>query len=330
MIISSTTRTTRRLRSTVSRYSPLTLASTLALASTLILSACGATGTPAAASGMPRVLAVETFLADIAQNVAGDRLTVEALIPIGVDPHAFEPTPTDIRKVAESQVLIANGAGVESFLQKLLENAGGQRLVIEAAAGMTSRQPRTGEITDANQGVPVSDPHFWLDPISVIKYTENIRDGLSETDPAGKDVYAKNAETYISRLRELDTWITGQVQQVPEARRLLVTNHESLGYFADRYGFRIVGAVIPSVSTNASPSAKELAALTDRIRQTGAPAIFLETGANPQLANQLAGEAGIKVVTDLYTHSVTAAGGNAPTYIDMMRYNVQKIVEALK
>jgi ABC-type Zn uptake system ZnuABC Zn-binding protein ZnuA len=330
MMISSTTRMLRRLKSTASRYSPLTLASTLALASTLILSGCGAAGTPAARSGTPRVLAVETFLADIAQNVAGDRLTMGALIPTGVDPHAFEPTPTDIRKVAESQVLIANGAGVESFLQKLLENAGGQRLVIEAAAGMTSRQPSVDEITDANQGAPVSDPHFWLDPISVIKYTENIRDGLSKTDPAGKDVYAKNAETYISRLRELDAWITGQVQQVPEARRLLVTNHESLGYFADRYGFRIVGAVIPSVSTNASPSAKELAALTDRIRQTGAPAIFLETGANPQLADQLAGEAGIKVVTDLYTHSVTATGGSAPTYIDMMRYDVQKIVEALK
>jgi ABC-type Zn uptake system ZnuABC Zn-binding protein ZnuA len=330
MIISATTEAIRWIRSASGRYLPLIII--LILTSTL--SACSATGTPstapAAAPGTPRVLAVETFLADIAQNVAGDRLAVEALIPIGADPHAFEPTPTDIRKVAESQVLIANGAGVESFLQKLLENAGGQRLVIEAAAGLTSRQPRAGEITDANQGAPVSDPHFWLDPISVIKYVENIRDGLSQADPAGKDVYAKNAETYISKLRELDTWITGQVQQVPEARRLLVTNHESFGYFADRYGFRIVGAVIPSVSTNASPSAKELAALTDRIRQTGAPAIFLETGANPQLANQLAGEAGIKVVTDLYTHSVTAASGNAPTYIDMMRYNVQKIVEALK
>jgi ABC-type Zn uptake system ZnuABC Zn-binding protein ZnuA len=332
MTSSTSTKMIRRSGSTSSRYSPLTLALTLALVSILTLSACSATSTPSTAPatvpGTPIVLAVETFLGDIAQNVAGDRLAVGALIPIGVDPHAFEPTPTDIRKVAESQVLIANGAGVESFLQKLLENAGGKRLVIEAAAGLTSRQPQAGEVVDADHGG--IDPHFWLDPISVIKYTENIRDGLSQADPAGKDVYAKNAEMYISKLRELDAWITRQVQQVPEPRRLLVTNHESFGYFADRYGFRIVGTVIPSVSTNASPSAKELAALTDHIRQTGAPAIFLETGANPQLADQLAGEAGIKVVTDLYTHSVTAAGGNAPTYIDMMRFNVQKIVENLK
>jgi ABC-type Zn uptake system ZnuABC Zn-binding protein ZnuA len=298
----------------------------------LFIAACSAplaaTPAPAAVPGTPKVLAVETFLADIAQNVAGDRLTVVALIPIDVDPHAFEPTPTDIRKVAESQVLIANGAGFESFLQKLIENAGGQRLIIEAAAGLTSRQPQAGEVIDSEHGG--NDPHFWLDPVQVIKYTENIRDGLSQVDPAGKEVYAKNAETYTGKLRELDAWITEQVKQVPEARRLLVTNHESFGYFADRYGFRIVGTVIPSVSTGASPSAQQLAQLVDRLKATKAPAVFLETGANTQLANQLAAETGITVVTGLYTHSVTEPDGNAPTYIEMMRYNVQKVVEALK
>ncbi len=307
-----------------------TLSITLALI--LALTSCGAPASPSAgrtaAPGTPKVLAVETFLADIAQNVAGDRLQVTALIPIGVDPHAFEPAPADIRAVAESQVLIANGAGFESFLAKLLENAGGQRLIIEAAAGLTSRQPRAGEIADADHGD--MDPHFWLDPISVIKYAENIRDGLSQVDPIRKEQYARNTERYSAQLRELDAWIAGQVQQIPAERRLLVTNHESFGYFADRYGFTLVGAVIPSVSTSASPSAKELVALVDSIRQTGAPAIFLETGANPQLADQLATEAGITVVTGLYTHSVTEAGGDAPTYIEMMRYNVHKIVDALK
>ncbi len=330
MRVSSTTEAMRRLRSAPRRYSALTLILAFALA--LTLSACGATSTPSAAppaaSGTPRVLAVETFLADIAQNVAGDRLVVEALIPIGVDPHAFEPTPTDIRKAAESQVLIANGAGFESFLQKLLENAGGERLIIESATGLTSRQPQDGELLDADHSG--NDPHFWLDPIQVIKYTENIRDGLSQIDPAGKDVYAKNAEVYIGKLRDLDAWITGQVEQVPEARRLLVTNHESFGYFADRYGFRVVGTVIPSVSTGASPSAQQLARLVDRLKATHAPAIFLETGANAQVADQLAAETGITVVTDLYTHSVTEPDGVAPTYIEMMRQNVQKVVAALK
>jgi ABC-type Zn uptake system ZnuABC Zn-binding protein ZnuA len=275
-------------------------------------------------------LAVETFLADIAQNVAGDRLKMEALVPIGVDPHSFEPAPADIRSVAESQVLIVNGAGFESFLEKLLQNAGGQRMVVEASAGLAPRTSREAEHAGETDHAHETDPHFWLDPLYVIKYVEKIRDGLSEADPAGKDVYARNAEAYIGKLRDLDGWIRGQVQEVPEAKRLLVTNHESFGYFADRYGFRIVGTVIPSVSTGASPSAQQLAQLVDHLRATGAPAIFLETGANLQLARQLSEEVGINVVTDLYTHSVTASGGDAPDYIAMMRQNVRKIVEALK
>jgi ABC-type Zn uptake system ZnuABC Zn-binding protein ZnuA len=275
-----------------------------------------------------RVLAVETFLADITQNVAGDRLKVEALLPLGADPHSFEPTPQDVARVADSQVLIANGAGLEDFLARLLQNAGGKRQVIEASTGLAQRTPAPGESagTSAHEG----DPHFWLNPIDVIRYVENIRDDLTQADPVGQDLYARNAQAYIAQLNDLDAWIAAQVAQIPVNRRLLVTNHESLGYFADRYGFRIVGAIIPSVSTIASPSAKQLAALIDQIKATGAPAIFIETGSNLQLAQQVANETGVKIVSDLYTHSISAAGGPAPTYLDLMRYNTRQIVDALK
>jgi ABC-type Zn uptake system ZnuABC Zn-binding protein ZnuA len=164
----------------------------------------------------------------------------------------------------------------------------------------------------------------------VVRYAENIRDGLSQADPQGNETYTRNAEAYIARLKELDTWIATQVAQIPPDRRLLVTNHESLGYFADRYGFKLVGAILPGFSTGASPSAGDLARLADCIKSSGAPAIFLEAGVNPQLADQLAQETGIRVVTGLYTHSITAPGGNAPDYISMMKYNTQAIVDALK
>lgn len=437
---------------------------------------------PAAQAPAIKVLAAQSFLADIAQNVAGDRLTVEALIPLGVDPHIFEPTPADVRKVADSNVLIVNGAGFEEFLASLLENAGGERLIIEASKGLTSRTAREGEVavmspeelTDAlcveaadlflaaeettagadrtsavelgmhkeedhdhahdhdhehehggmfwqvaltrqadgtyagflkwdaeggeiavatsggalvvtsiaaNQAVEAEetltlacsgltqamimdvekgeyllalsgfrepkatlmistpgghhhhdegDPHFWLDPTKVVTYVANIRDGLISVDPAGAEVYRANAEQYIAQLNELDRFIAGEVAKIPEANRKLVTNHESFGYFADRYGFRIIGTIVPGVSTGASPSAQQLARLTDRVRETGAKVIFLETGANPQLAEQLARETGIGVVSDLYTHSLSDADGPAPTYLDMMRYNVKQIVEALQ
>ena len=127
----------------------------------------------------------------------------------------------------------------------------------------------------------------------------------------------------------MDHWIADQIAQIPPDRRLLVTNHESFGYYADRYGLRVIGAVIPSVSTNAAASAQQLAQLADQIRATGAPAIFLETGANPQLAEQLAQETGVKVVTGLYSHSISAADGPAPSYLDLMRYNTEQIVSAL-
>ncbi len=273
-----------------------------------------------------KVLATETFLADIAQNVAGDRLKIDALLPIGVDPHSFEPTPGDLRQVADSTVLIINGAGVEEFLSRLLENAGGKRQIIEASAGLKSRTPSENEILDPDHP---GDPHFWLDPNHVVKYTENIRDGLSQVDPAGAATYTANANAYIAKLKELDQWIVEQVKAVPTERRRLVTNHESLGYFADRYGFRIIGTIVPSVSTGSSPSAQQLAQLVDQIKKTQARAIFLETGANPQLAKQIAQETGVKVVTGLNTHSTTQAGGLAPTYIEMIKYDVKVIVEAL-
>jgi ABC-type Zn uptake system ZnuABC Zn-binding protein ZnuA len=300
-----------------------------------LLAACQSTGQAAQAGGEKaalKVIAAETFLADIAQNVAGDRVTVESLMPIGVDPHGFEPTPTDVAKITDSNVLIINGGGVEEFMAEVLENAGGQRAVIEASAGLTQREPREGEHAEehADAHEHEGDPHFWLDPQKVIKYVENIRDGLSAADPAGTATYQANAAAYIAQLKELDRWIADRVAEVPEANRLLVTNHESFGYFADRYGFQIIGTVVPSVSSGSSPSAQQLAELIDHIKATGAKAIFLETGANPQLAEQVAQETGSKVVTNLYSHSITEPSGPAPTYIEMMKSNTAAIVTALK
>ena len=292
----------------------------------LALGACKAKTTP---SGPLRVLAVETFMTDIAQNVVGDRIKVETLMPLGADPHSFEPTPRDVARVADSAVLIVNGAGFETYLNRMLQNAGGNHLVIEASAGLAGRTPTAGE-SAANIDSHEEDPHFWLNPMNVIHYVENIRDGLIQVDPADKEIYTQNAQAYIAQLTDLDTWITSQVSVIPQERRMLVTNHDNLGYFADRYGFRVVGAVIPSVSTVASPSAKDMAALIDQIKTTGAPAIFLDTGTNPQLAQQIANETGIRVVSDLYTFSLSATDGPASTYLDLMRYDTQLIVQALK
>jgi len=338
--------------------------------------AFAASGREGAGSAL-KVLAVETFLADIAQNVAGNRLKVAALLPAAADPHSFDPSPSDVIKVADSDVVIVNGAGFEEFLDRLLQNAGGAHRVIVASAGLTSRTQQEGEGEEiekeaehhghrggeGNRGSDdrgrsgrhredssrneaehgrerhhsghrhqhhEGDPHFWLAPQNVIRYVENIRNGLSQADPEGTTIYAANADAYVAQLRELDRWIEDQVKQIPVERRLLVTNHESLGYFADRYGFKIIGTIVPGVSTDASPSAQQLARLIDRIKATGTRAIFLETGTNPQLPREVARETGVKVVAELYTHSSTEPDGPAPSYIAMMKYDTMAVVNALK
>lgn len=292
----------------------------LMLITAFILPACQKSFESKTSSGNP--LAIEMFLADIAQNIAGDRMTIESLIPPGMDPHNFELTPQDRVRIEESTILIINGAGLEEWISPILDSVAEDKMVIISSDGLVTRQ------TSGDHGE--MDPHFWLDPLLVIHYVENIRDGFIQVDPEGKVAYEKNAEDYIQKLSSLDEWIKERVAEIPAENRKLVTNHESLGYFADRYGFEIIGAIIPSTTSGSSPSAEELANLVNLIKASGSKAIFIEIESNPQLANQVAGETGIKVIQDLYTHSIPPDSGLSPTYIEMMKHDVQVIVEALK
>lgn len=290
----------------------------------LALSACGGNSAPNSGTSAPAVLTSTTFLADITRNIAGDRVTVESLLSPGADPHEYQSVPSDVQKIAKSTVVIVNGLDYDLFIQPLLENAGGTRHVITASDGLEARQmtEETGEV--------VTDPHMWMNPTNVIKYAENIRDGLTKADPDGADVYKANADAYIAQLNELDTWIVQQVAQIPQERRLLVTNHDSLGYFSEQYGFAVIGTIVPGVSSDAAASAQQIAALIDEIKSTGAPAVFLDISDNPHLADQVAAETNIKVVTDLYIETLSPADNPAATYIDMIKYDVTQIVNALK
>ncbi len=291
-----------------------------------ILSAgCGSSGDTAQA-GTLKVITTATFLADIAQNVAGDRFIVQALLPRDADLHAFEPTPRDVASVSEADLFILNGGGLEETLEDTLRTAASDTTFVNASEGLTPREPQPGEPLHERE----ADPHHWLDPTRVVTYVKNIRDAFVAADPDGNAEYTANAAAYTAQLEELDAWIEAQVEALPEDDRLLVMNHVSHGYFADRYGFRIAGAVIPSVATGESPTAKQLAGLTTTIRDEGVRAIFVELEENPQLADQIATETGIVVVDDLRDHSLSGPGGGAATYIDMMKYDTRRIVEALR
>jgi manganese/iron transport system substrate-binding protein len=304
----------------------------VSLAALLLLALAALVGceraTPAARQGdRLQVVATTTIVGDVVRQIGGDAIDLQVLLPVGADPHAFEPTPKDVARIAGARVIFANGAGLEGFLDRLLASAGGQAELVHVSEGITLRRLEGEHHEGHDHGE--ADPHVWTDPNNVIVWTQNIEQALSRLDARNAGHYRANAEAYRAKLQELDAWVREQVAQIPEASRQLVTDHAVLGYLADRYGLQQVGVVFPGFSTLAEPSAQDLAALEDAIRKHEVRAVFVGTTINPALAQRLTADTGTRLVS-LYTGSLSAPGGDAPTYLDYVRHNVSAIVQALK
>jgi ABC-type Zn uptake system ZnuABC Zn-binding protein ZnuA len=299
----------------------------LLLAALAAMAGCGEGGE--ASGGRLDVVASVGFLADLTAKVADGRARVTSLLPDHADPHAFEPAPGDLRRVADADLLVLNGAGLEAGLEATLRGAGVDTPVVEASHGLTPRRVSPDEPASEDHDGEV-DPHFWLDPTLAVSYVERIRDALSEVDPEGAARYERQARSYIAELRALDEEIAALIETIAPERRLLAVNHLSHGYYADRYGLRIVGAVIPHVSSGETPSAHDLETLVGVLRDSGAPAIFVDQGEDDGLARQVAAEAGIEVVTGLHVHTLSPPNGGAATYVEMMEHDTRIIVEALR
>ena len=289
----------------------------------ILLAGCSA---PAQSGSGLRVVASTTILGNVVAQVGGEHIDLTVLFPVGADPHTFDPRPQDIAAISDAQLIFISGMGLEESLETTLDaNATGT--VVHVSDGIDVRILDDASVDE--HGHEGGDPHTWTDPNNVIVWTQNIAITLSEADPANAASYQANADTYIASLRDLDAWIRSEMDQIPPERRKLVTDHRAFGYFADEYGFEQVGALIGSFSTNASPSAQEIAALEDTIRAQNVPAVFVGKTANSTLAEQVAQDTGIKVVP-VYTGSLTAPGGEADSYLAFMKYNVIAIVDALK
>ena len=268
-----------------------------------------------------RVVATTNIVADVAARVGGEVIELTTLLPVGVDPHTYEPSPQDLTAIARAHLVLVNGLGLEVFLTATLQSAGGSAAVVSLSEGI---QPLSLE----GQGGGV-DPHVWLDPNNVAIWVDNASRALAALDPARTLNFQSNAEGYRTSLEELDRWIWSQVSQIPATARKLVTDHDELGYFAARYGFEIVGAVVPAYSTSAEASAQEISRLEATIRSLGVRSVFVGTGVNPALAEQVARDTGVRLVP-LYTHSLSGPEGPAGSYLKLMEYNVNAIVGALK
>ena len=303
----------------------------------LMVSACGSSveGNQTLQDGKPRVVVTTTFIADVVENIAGDKIDISTLLTAGQNPHSYQPAPMDMVAITEADLILANGFGLEDFLDDLLSGSDTTAEVIVVSEGINPLKVSGYHEDEDDHGLEDSmeamldlDPHVWFDPNNVQIWAENIANALAEEDPENRDFYRANFDTYQRQLLELDEWIREQIDKIPDNQRELVTDHSTLGYFAQEYGLILRGAVIPALTTEAQTSGMELAELIDAIREHQTKAIFIGVDFDPNLAQRVADETGVDLVP-LYFGSLSD-GEPAGTYLSFMRYNVSAIVEALQ
>ena len=318
-----------------------------AVAAGLLAAACGEDESSAgdtSGDGGPTIAVTTTILGDVVASLTGDLAEVEVVMPANADPHEFQPSARQAAAVREADVLVANGAGFEEGLEDTIAGAEDDGLVVfeaiehvetlevgdddhaEEGDDHADDTPEEGD-DHGHEGV---DPHFFTDPARVATAAEALAGFLADEVPAlDTDEFRDHAATYVAELRALDGEVEATLAAVPAERRKLVTNHDVFTYFADRYGFEIVGAVIPSTTTQAAPSAGEIDELAATIATEGVPAIFADTSSPADLADTLADEAGDVAVVELFSESLGDAGSGADTYAGMVRTNATRISEAL-
>lgn len=293
-----------------------------------IASACLLPGASFAAEPLP-VVASFSILGDLVRVVGGERVSVTTLVGPDEDAHVFEPKPADARAIVQSRLLVVNGLGFEPWAQKLAKSAGYKGETVVASQGVKSRAmaAEKGHDEKGHQHEE-TDPHAWQNPDNVALYARNIAAALAKADPAGATLYQANASAYVKELQTLDAWAKAQFATLPAARRKVITSHDAFGYFAAQYQVKFLAP--QGVSTDAEPSAKEVAQLIRQIQREKIRAVFVENMSNPKLLAQLAKDAGVSAGPALYVDALSAAGGPADSYLKLMRHNVTHLVRGMQ
>jgi ABC-type Zn uptake system ZnuABC Zn-binding protein ZnuA len=316
------TRSSRRLRRTI--LAALTAAIVLAVG------ACGGGQEPAAGSGgagagkQLKVVATTTQIADFVRNVGADGVQVTQIIQPNTDAHEYEPRPNDVESTAGADIVFENGDNLDAWMGKLVEESGAKASVVDLGAVVPVKVPGEAEGPEASQ----YDPHWWHDPVNAAAAVEKIRDTLAGAEPARAEAFRANAAAYLAKLEALQDGIAGCFAPIAPSKRLLVTSHDAFNYFAKRFGITVVGAVIPSQTTEAQPSSKELVELAKLVRDKHVAAVFPEESLNPALAKRIAEETGARADLVLYGDSLGPAGSAGDTYLKMEQANADAMATA--
>jgi manganese/iron transport system substrate-binding protein len=275
---------------------------------------------PAAAQERLKVVTTFTVIADMAQNVAGDAADVEALTKPGAEIHYYQPTPGDIRRARDADLLLWNGLNLEQWFERFLNNLGDipSAVVSEGVEPMGIVEgPYTGQ----------SNPHAWMSPEAAVIYVENIRDALSEADPANAETYAANADAYIVEIRALADPIREHFSTIPEGNRWLVTSEGAFSYLARDFGLEEL--YIWPINADQQGTPQQVRKVIDAVRAHDIPAVFSESTVPADAARQIARETGAEYGGVLYVDSLSEPDGPVPTYLDLMRVTTTTIAEGL-
>lgn len=266
-----------------------------------------------------KVVASASIFQDMAQNLGGDLVEAHTIVPIGGDPHLYEPKPTDAALVKSADIILINGLTFEGWINKLIDNSGTKANVYTITEGVNALQSDTYK--------NASDPHAWMDASNGLTYIKNIKNALVEKDPKNKAAYEAKYNDYKSKISELDKYILEEIKKIPEAKRMLVTSHDAFAYYGRRYGIKL--NALKGISTEAETQTSDMVRVAKAIKETGVPAIFIESTINPQVIQQIAKDNNVKIGGELFADSIGDEDSEGPTYLKMLRHNTDVIVKAL-
>ncbi|UTR11680.1 metal ABC transporter substrate-binding protein [Evansella sp. LMS18] len=258
-----------------------------------------------------------SVLGDIIGEITGDRASVEYIVPIGEEPHEYEPVPSNFARVSDSDVFYTNGLGLEEWLEKIVENAS-DTPIVDLSAGVE-------EIPLEGEDAP--DPHAWLSPKNINIYVNNLLEDLVERDPDGEEEYRDNAEAYLNEIQELDGWIEEQVAEIREEHRKIIVSENAFKYFGKDYGFETEG--VWEINSHEEGTPQQINRIIDIVSESGLPAVFVETTVDKRYMETVADNSGVPIAGEVYTDAVGEEGSGAETYIDMIRHNVEVFVDGL-
>ncbi|MCJ2081956.1 metal ABC transporter substrate-binding protein [Methylobacterium sp. J-090] len=291
----------------------------------LFAALCGAA--PAlAASEKLGVVATFSILGDLAAQVGGERVAVTTLVKPDADAHGYAPAPSDARTLAAADLVVVNGLGLEGWIDRLIKASGAKAPVVVASKGIKPIE----EADDHGHGHAHdhhADPHAWQSIVNAKVYVANIRDGLSRRDPTHAAEYAARATAYLGELDALEGEVRATIAKIPPAQRRIITTHDAFGYFTAAYGLTFIAP--QGVSTDSEASPRDVARIVRQIRAEKIPAVFLETIADPRLMEQIARESGAALGGKVYSDALSGPDGPAPTYVAMMRNNLNAFAKAL-